>query len=82
MIEVGWIGCLGKIKGVTVVKKSNKKIYILLALGGFIGGLTIGTIQSLSQASQQVAETVQESAVMEDESLLEETVEVGLSINE
>lgn len=63
-------------------KKANKKLYILLALGGFVGGLTIGTIQSLSQASQQVAETVQESEVMEDESLSEETVEVGLSINE
>lgn len=64
------------------MKKANKKLYILLALGGFVGGLTIGTIQSLSQASQQVAETVQESEVMEDESLSEETVEVGLSINE
>lgn len=64
------------------MKKANKKIYILLALGGFVGGLTIGTIQSLSQASQQVSETVQESVVMEDESLSEETVEVGLSINE
>lgn len=64
------------------MKKANKKIYILLALGGFVGGLTIGTIQSLSQASQQVAGTVQESVVMEDESLSEETVEVGLSINE
>lgn len=58
-----------------MVKKANKKLYILLALGGFVGGLTIGTIQSLSQASQQVSETVQESVVMEDESLLEETVE-------
>lgn len=58
-----------------MVKKANKKLYILLALGGFVGGLTIGTIQSLSQASQQVAETVQESVVMVDESLLEETVE-------
>lgn len=63
-------------------KKANKKLYILLALGGFVGGLTIGTIQSLSQASQQVAETVQESVVKEDESLSEETIEVGLSINE
>lgn len=63
-------------------KKANKKIYILLALGGFVGGLTIGTIQSLSQESPQVEETVQESEVMEDESILEETVEVGLSINE
>lgn len=63
-------------------KKANKKLYILLALGGFVGGLTIGTVQSLSQASQHVAETVQESEVMEDESLSEETVEVGLSINE
>lgn len=65
-----------------MVKKANKKLYILLALGGFVGGLTIGTIQSLSQANQQVAETVQESVVMEDESLSEETVELGESINE
>lgn len=63
-------------------KKANKKLYILLALGGFVGGIAIGTVQSLSQASQQVAETVQESEVMEDESLSEETVEVELSINE
>ena len=64
------------------MKKANKKLYILLALGGFVGGLTIGTIQSLSQSSQQVAGTVQESVVMEAESLLEETVELGESINE
>lgn len=58
-------------------KKANKKLYILLALGGFVIGLTIGTIQSLSHASQQVSETVQESVeeLSVEESLVDEEQE-------
>lgn len=59
-------------------KKANKKLYILLALGGFVGGLTIGTVQTLNRSSPQVAETVQESVEVSVEESVEDEVQEEL----
>lgn len=59
-------------------KKANKKLYILLAIGGFLGGITIGTIQSLNRTSPQVEETVQESVEVTVEESVEDEVQEEL----